>query len=107
MIRFNLTRAAALLVLCALLTTPLAAAPSFRSESFTPAAEGNLLGWLRGAMSWMWSKAGCQLDPNGICGTAKNGCQLDPYGRCLEGLTSPPAQPKAGCQVDPDGRSIN
>jgi hypothetical protein len=106
MIRCNLSRAAALLVLCALLATPLAAEPSFRSESFTTATADDLFGWLRGALSLIWSKAGCQIDPNGNCGTPKNGCQVDPFGRCLNDLTVPPVQPKAGCQVDPDGRCI-
>lgn len=105
MIRFNLSRAAALLVLCALLATPLAAAPSFRSESFTTASEGDLFGWLQGALSWMWSKNGCQVDPIGRCEPAKNGCQIDPYGRCLDKAASP-VNTKNGCQLDPHGRCI-
>ena len=108
MIRFNLSRAAALLVLCALLATPLAAAPKFRSESTITTAEGDLFGWLQGALSWIWSKNGCQVDPYGRCEPVKNGCQLDPHGRCQESLpnTSTPVQTKSGCQVDPDGRCI-
>jgi hypothetical protein len=106
MIRCNLSRAAALLVLCILLATPLAAAPSFRSESSTTAAEGDLFGWLRGALSLIWSKNGCQLDPHGQCGPAKNGCQIDLFGRCQDGLTSTPSQTKAGCQLDPNGRCL-
>lgn len=105
MIRCNLSRAAALLVLCALLASPLAAAPSFRSESFTTAAADDLFGWLRGALSLIWSKAGCQIDPNGTCGTAKNGCQLDPNGRCLDKAETP-VNTKNGCQIDPFGRCI-
>jgi hypothetical protein len=91
MIRCNLSRAATLLVLCILLATPLAAAPSFRSESSTTAAEGDLFGWLRGALSLIWSK---------------NGCQIDLFGRCQDGLTSTPSQTKAGCQLDPNGRCL-
>ncbi len=105
MIRFNLTRAAAFLVLCALLAAPLAAAPNFRSESFTTAAQGDLFGWLRGALSSIWSKAGCQVDPFGRCEPAKNGCQIDPYGRCLV-KAAPPVNTKNGCQIDPYGRCI-
>lgn len=107
MIRFNLLRAAALLVLCALLASPLAAAPKFRSESSPTAAAEDLFGWLRGTLSLMWSKAGCQVDPDGNCGTAKNGCQLDPFGRCLDAATSTSVNTKAGCQVDPFGRCIS
>ena len=105
MIRCNLSRAAALLVLCALLATPLAAAPSFRSESSTTATEGDLFGWLRGTLSLIWSKAGCQVDPDGQCGTVKNGCQIDPHGRCLD-KAAPPVNTKNGCQIDPYGRCI-
>jgi hypothetical protein len=107
MIRFNLPRAAALLVLCALLATPLAAAPKFRSESSTTAAASDLFGWLRGTLSLIWSKAGCQVDPFGRCVTAKNGCQLDPHGRCMDATTSTPINTKAGCQIDPFGRCIS
>ena len=90
MMRFNLPRAATLLVLCALLASPLAAAPKFRSESSPTAAE-DLFGWLRGALSLMWSK---------------NGCQLDPHGRCLDKAATPPVSTKNGCQIDPYGRCI-
>lgn len=105
MMRFNLLRTAALLVLCALLASPLAAAPKFRSESFTTAAADDLFGWLRGALSSIWSKAGCQVDPDGICGTAKNGCQIDPHGRCLDKADTP-VNTKNGCQLDPFGRCL-
>ncbi len=103
--RFNLLRAAALLVLCALLASPLAAAPKFRSESFTATTADDLFGWLRGTLSSIWSKAGCQIDPFGRCETAKNGCQIDPYGRCLDKADTP-LNTKNGCQLDPNGRCI-
>jgi hypothetical protein len=107
MIRCNLSRAAALLVLCALLASPLAAAPKFRSESSTPAAAEDLFGWLRSGLSLIWSKAGCQVDPFGRCEIAKNGCQVDPFGRCLlDKATSTPVTTKNGCQLDPNGRCI-
>ena len=105
MIRCNLSRAAALLVLCALLASPLAAAPKFRSESSTPAAAEDLFGWLRSGLSLIWSKAGCQIDPNGDCGAGKNGCQVDPFGRCLD-KAGTPVNPKNGCQIDPHGHCI-
>ena len=105
MIRFNLLRAAALLVLCALLATPLTAAPKFRCESSTPAAADGLFGWLRSGFSLIWSKAGCQIDPFGHCGTVKNGCQIDPHGRCLDKAKTP-TNTKNGCQLDPNGRCI-
>lgn len=105
MIRFNLLRAAALLVLCALLASPLAAAPKLRSESSTPAAADGLFGWLQGTLSLIWSKSGCGLDPFGQCETAKNGCQLDPHGGCLDKADAP-VNPKNGCQIDPYGRCI-
>ena len=106
MMRCNLLRAAALLVLCALLASPLAAAPKFRSESSPAAAADDLFGWLRGAVSSIWSKAGCQIDPFGRCETAKNGCQIDPHGRCLDKVEKTPVSPKNGCQIDPYGRCI-
>lgn len=105
MIRCNLSRAAALLVLCALLASPLAAAPKFRSESSITAAADDLFGRLRGALSSIWSKAGCQVDPFGRCETSKNGCQIDPFGRCLDKVETP-VNPKNGCQLDPFGRCI-
>jgi hypothetical protein len=105
MIRCNLPRAAVLLVLCALLATPLAAAPNFRSESSTTAAAGDLFGWLQGTLSSIWSKAGCQVDPFGRCETAKNGCQLDSHGRCLDKADTR-VNTKNGCQLDPNGRCL-
>ena len=105
MIRCNLSRAAALLVLCAFLASPLTAAPKFRSESSTTAAADDFFGRLRGALSSIWSKNGCQIDPFGLCGTAKNGCQLDPHGRCLDKADTP-VNTKNGCQLDPNGRCI-
>ncbi len=106
MIRFNLLRAAALFVVCALLATPLTAAPKFRSDSSTPAAADDLFGWLRGTLSLIWSKSGCGLDPFGRCEPAKNGCQLDPHGRCLDKAATP-INTKNGCQIDPYGRCIS
>lgn len=97
-----------LLALCLLLAAPGISTAAPRAKS--PA--GDLLAWLRGTLVSLWSKNGCQADPNGRCvtssraGTAtKAGCRLDPFGRCLEDLTTAPTE--NGCEVDPNGRCRN
>jgi hypothetical protein len=105
MVRSLLRRALPLLVLCLLLAAPGISTAAPRAQS--PA--GDLLGWLRGALVSLWSKNGCQLDPNGRCvttATPKNGCQADPFGRCLDGLTTAPTT-ETGCELDPFGRCRN
>ena len=98
MVRYTTLRTAAVLVFCGVLASPLAtaAAPRPGGEPFTVrlAAQdaGDLFGWLKGALASLWSKNGCELDPNGRC--LKDGCEVDPFGV------------KAGCQVDPDGRCL-
>jgi len=105
----SLRRTLPLLVLCLLLAAPgISTAAPHAGSPATPIA-GDFLGWLRGTLVSLWSKNGCQADPNGQCvttATPKNGCQVDPYGRCLDGLTTTPTT-EAGCQVDPDGRCRN
>lgn len=53
------------------------------------------------------TKAGCGMDPSGLCTPASTapqaqseiGCGMDPFGRCTS------AQSEIGCGADPDGRS--
>jgi hypothetical protein len=62
----------------------------------------------------VWTKEGCNIDPNGRCLSApsplptKEGCQIDPGGRCLSISSPPVASPTkstdTGCQIDPGGR---
>lgn len=108
MVRSAVVRTVALLVLCAVLASPLtsAAAPL---PGHGPAARigapgiAEVFGWLKKVASW-WSKAGCEVDPFGRCSDApvvKNGCRLDPYGRCVD------TSIKAGCRADPFGRCVD
>jgi hypothetical protein len=106
MVRSILRRILPLLVLCLLLAAPGISTAAPRAGN--PA--GDLLGWLRGTLVSLWSKNGCQADPNGQCvtsggtSTAKNGCQADPFGRCLDGTV---VNNEAGCELDPFGRCRN
>ena len=105
MVRSFFRRTLPLLVLCLLLAAPGISTAAPRAQS----RAGDLLGWLRGTLVSLWSKNGCQLDPNGICittATTKNGCQADPFGRCQDGLTTAPTT-GAGCELDPFGRCRN
>ena len=130
MVRSTLVRTVSLLVLCAVLASPLASAaaprpghgPAVRMEA---PGVAEVFGWFKKvSMSW-WSKngcgadpfgrcvgmptkAGCQLDPNGRCvdASVKAGCRADPFGRCVDELTTAPAL-EAGCEVDPNGRCRN
>lgn len=110
MVRSTLRRTLPLLVLCLLLAAPGISTAAPRAAK-SPA--GDLLGWLRGTLVSLWSKNGCQADPNGQCvsngGTSavtKAGCRLDPFGHCLAGLTTAPIT-EAGCELDPFGRCRN
>jgi hypothetical protein len=50
----------------------------------------------------LWTKNGCQVDPDGRCLPTKNGCSVDPSGRCLPPATTTITLDN-GCQVDPNG----
>lgn len=68
-----------------------------------------------GLLASVWGKTGCQIDPNGLCGSSPaepplagdrtdTGCNIDPDGRCI----SVPAvlaagQRDEGCNIDPNG----
>ena len=115
----SILRTLALLILCVFLASSMAtAAPRPRSESFPAQTADDLVGWLGSTVRLLWSKAGCQVDPFGLCvkngcqldpngACVKNGCQLDPFGRCLDTTTSTPVNTKNGCQIDPYGRCIS
>lgn len=112
MVRSTLRRTLPLLVLCLLLTAPGISTAAPRAGSPAVTSVEDLLGWLRGTLASLWSKNGCQVDPNGGCvtssaaSTTKNGCQLDPFGRCLDGLTTAPST-ENGCELDPNGHCRN
>jgi hypothetical protein len=68
-----------------------AAEPAPRAHSL---ALGDLLARFRSALANLWAEAGCQLDPNGACGSRLSqggepqprrdaGCQIDPNGACI------------------------
>jgi hypothetical protein len=110
-----------LLLLAALLIAPWAsAAPrhgsthpaSFSAEFMIP----DFLSRAWNLLAGVWTKVGCNIDPDGRCGPVpaapvqlptKEGCQIDPFGRCLSGsspILSPVSSADTGCQIDPFGR---
>jgi hypothetical protein len=127
MVRSTLVRTVSLLVLCAVLASPLASAAAPRpghGAAVRMEAPGvaEAFGWFKKVVVSWWSKngcgadpygrcvdasvqAGCRLDPFGRCvdASVKNGCRADPFGRCVDELTMAPTA-EAGCEVDPFGR---
>lgn len=110
----RLIRILALSVLCAVLVAPLAvsAAPLAAGQPSPirlTVGVGDFLGWLHGALTALWLKNGCRIDPNGFCllsSPAANGdagCRLDPDGRCLNTPGSAVSTQDAGCRADPNG----
>jgi hypothetical protein len=112
-------RNATALLLISILAAPLASAAALRNEIAGPAravslSPMELLDHLWIFLRAVWSKEGCNIDPDGHCkpGTTsqptartKDGCNIDPDGRCKPGTTSQPtARTKDGCHLDPDGR---
>jgi hypothetical protein len=97
------------LVLCAVLAAPLAAA----AAPVPGRQAGDFLSWLHGAWSSLWLKGGCHLDPDGRCldaqpvGTTENGCRLDPDGLCLKGAAAAGGTTEGGCRLDPNGLCIH
>jgi hypothetical protein len=103
-----------LLVLCAVLTSPLPSSAAPRpghgpAVQVAPHGIAEVFGWFRNAVVSLWSKAGCQADPFGRCvnglttPASEAGCQIDPFGRCVDGLTTAPTT-ENGCGIDPFGR---
>ncbi|HWM90549.1 MAG TPA: hypothetical protein VN493_07255 [Thermoanaerobaculia bacterium] len=82
----SLRRRISVLLLALVLAAPwsLAAEPRFEQRG----AAWNLFDRLWGALTSLWSEAGCTLDPSGKClggnvaPMGDNGCTLDPDGRC-------------------------
>lgn len=64
------------------------AVPHLRAAE--PSAATHAVARLWSFLASLWSKNGCQVDPQGRCvpgtgsatPTAKNGCQVDPNGNC-------------------------
>jgi hypothetical protein len=71
----------------AVLADPVSALGPRRSE-MTALAPKDVLLRLWDRLSSLWSKNGCQIDPNGLCksapapATGDNGCGIDPSGQC-------------------------
>ena len=89
-----LRRLVVVLVLSALLGSPATSLASSRSavrHSRAQAAAQAPLSWLWNTLVSVWEKAGCLIDPNGLCtttspqDTADAGCSGDPFGQCLPG----------------------
>jgi hypothetical protein len=114
----SLRRKTAVLLLGAVLATPLVSAaspralPAQRTASLFEAVLARLLGTLTS----LWGEEGCSLDPYGGCTrrstaippvTPDNGCYIDPYGGCTGtggAATSPGETLDEGCSADPYGR---
>jgi hypothetical protein len=82
-------RATVLLLLAGLLaaSASFAAAPGIaRPTAISETAAGDLLHRAWSLFTRFWSKAGCNIDPNGsLCAASpapKEGCHIDPSGRC-------------------------
>jgi len=103
-------RKVVLLIVVAVLVTPWASAAMASPEGpralqATPeSAVLNLFGRIWSLLRGNGSKAGCHIDPSGLC--IKAGCNIDPNGRCVNGDQIPIPHPKAGCEIDPNGRCI-
>jgi hypothetical protein len=85
------------------------ARPEVRSQTARSTANRFEPWW--NLLSGTWAKAGCRIDPWGLCGihaatqlpTTDAGCTIDPWGRC--GVSSVRQAPDmdAGCRIDPLG----
>lgn len=105
-----------LLLLAALLIAPWAsAAPRYgNAHPVNLSGELGIPDFLSRAwklLAGVWTKEGCNIDPDGRCGSApvapsplpiKEGCHIDPDGRCRFGSSS--SFTDAGCNIDPNGR---
>lgn len=102
MVRYISLRTLVLLALCAALLVPsfASAAPRSLPASWTSPEAENFTGWLWNALTSVWRKNGCSVDPFGHClpETTKAGCSIDPFGQCLP--------VKAGCRIDPFGQCL-
>jgi hypothetical protein len=112
-------RKTVLFLLAALLTAPWASAAP-RHGGGRPARASEVVG-IPGVLSqaWkflmeVWTKTGCNIDPDGRCITASapvsnspgpgyTGCHIDPDGRCHTGSFTV-ISAETGCQIDPFGR---
>jgi hypothetical protein len=111
----SLRRKTAVLLLGAILATPLVSVASPRAFSASPGTAGPLealLTHLWGTFTALWSEEGCSPDPYGRCigrittsppVTPDNGCSPDPYGGCAGAAASSGETLDAGCSPDPYG----
>jgi hypothetical protein len=110
--RSLISKALLVATLAACLSVPSASAAGRRTPSkariSNPAAAAFL--WFWNSVTGFLAKAGCGLDPNGLCSDSTSpasspsdaGCGIDPNGLC--GTTpSGPASQDAGCGIDPNG----
>jgi hypothetical protein len=89
--------------LTALLGAPLASEAAPRAKAAGRATAP--FSWIWSFLAQAWEKAGCRIDPDGLCvpeapKNTKEGCLIDPNGRCV---TGPQAVPDNGCHIDPFG----
>jgi hypothetical protein len=85
-------------LVAALTLAALLAAPGI---SAADSSFGSLWSFLTGS----WLKAGCLIDPSGLCLATDAGCMIDPDGRCA--AKKRPINGKAGCRIDPSGRCLD
>lgn len=94
MFRRRLLRTSAVLVVSLALTAPLCeAASGGRASRTAPGLTHGIWEWVTN----VWAKAGCSLDPGGLCATNPTSHSLAPVpsGSSLD----------AGCGIDPGGRT--
>jgi hypothetical protein len=94
MLTATFRRTLVLLLLAAILATPWALAAGPRNEHRPRAAESiswDLLDGVWGFLQNVWSKTGCSVNPDGLCGSGtptppvqiKSSCHIDPFGQCV------------------------
>ena len=117
-------RTTILLLLVAAFATPLVCAAGPRAgdsprpmQALAP-ARVDLFNQIWSSLLSLWSKTGCNIDPNGLCIASPvspplpttqtdTGCNIDPSGRCSASAAPQPPptiQTDEGCNIDPNGR---
>jgi len=101
-------RTTLVLLLVTLLTAPLASAAGRQAQPKAAPVPSGLFSRAWSLLASLWGETGCNVDPNGRCGTRSvqvrtdTGCTGDPDGHCV---TRPiQVHTDTGCTGDPNGR---
>jgi hypothetical protein len=112
MSRISISKLALVLLLAALLTTATGWSVDRRFSTDDSAARifttENPLVVFWNYIVGFWDKAGCGIDPSGMCKTTNSdaGCGLDPNGSCTPSTSTTggsTTNQDAGCGIDPHG----